>query len=231
MQTTMLTKSTGHGGRTPLAVLRHHCEARGYWPEQASLKDVAKLLVTRVVVRVRGNIQEGRHPYVNFAGVRYSSRSLYGQFGMIGQDVSLEILGDIRTVRAFSEKGAEVGILVAANPWNRTPHNLEMRQAIQKAQREGRMQQYIRNGDPVLDYLEYLESAARNGRVISPAYVQFRAFLSKFLPPLTADLQPDTWAGATDQRTKTDTPKAGESTKPNLDLSRLARMSINGKPQ
>jgi putative transposase len=89
------------------------------------LKDVAKLLVTRVVVKVRGNIQEGRHPYVNFAGVRYSSRSLYGQFGMIGQDVSLEILGDIRTVRAFSEKGAEVGILVAAGDATGDPKGAE----------------------------------------------------------------------------------------------------------
>jgi hypothetical protein len=225
------TRSTGLGGRTPLEVLKHQCESRNYWPEQASPEKVVKLLISRVVVRVCGDIKEARHPYVNFAGARYSSRAIRGQFGLIGKYLSLELSPDIRTVRAFDEKGAELGVLMAAPPWNRTPHDLEMRRAILKVQREGRMRQYLGNSDPVLDYLRYLEDVAKEGKAIPPAYVRVRSYLASYLPPAIEDLHADLDAPTPDQPHKISGIGSDFSPKSVSDLSRLKRMAINGRLQ
>jgi len=173
------TPSTGIGGRTPLGYLRHLCEATHEWPELASADAIERLLITRATVTVRGSLVHGRRPHINFEGVKYTSPILRDQFNILGKMLSIEIPIDIRTVRAFAESGAEIGPLTAASPWNRTPHTLEMRRAILKAQREGRMRHYIKNNDPILDYLDYLEDAARNGKSIPPHYLQVREFLAR----------------------------------------------------
>jgi len=173
--------STALGGRSPMAHLKHLCETMNCWPEKISAEKIDQLLVTRTSVTVRGDFEKCIRPYINFVGVRYTNSALREAFGMIGQEITLEIPTDIVTVRAFSHRGAELGPLIAASPWNRTPHTQEIRRAILKLQRDGQMHDYVKNHDPIIDYLDYLEELARKGKSIPPEYLVVRDFLTKRL--------------------------------------------------
>jgi putative transposase len=171
--------STALGGRTPIGYLKHLCETTDCWPKQAPVDDLDELLVIRHKVRVVGSLEKGIRPYINFAGVRYTSSILRGDFRLVGEELTLSIPIDIRTVSAFTSRGAGLGPLTAANPWNRTPHTLQMRKAILKVQRSRQMLDYVKNNDPVIDYLLYLEDSARKGKVIPPHYLTVRNFISE----------------------------------------------------
>jgi len=83
---------------------------------------------------VRGNSQEGRRPYVQFAGVRYASPVLSSGYELIGSQVRLHVTTeDLRSVKAFLAGGEELGVLMALGGWDRTPHDLALRKAIIRA--------------------------------------------------------------------------------------------------
>jgi hypothetical protein len=174
--------STPHsslGYRTPLEYLDSLCAKDGVWPRQAAPSEVERILSIRKVATVRGGMDIGRRPYVNLYGVKYSSDVLKGSYQLLGKKISVEIYRrDLRTVRAYAESGAELGILRAAPPWHLTPHTLEMGQAVNSLQSR-RMLNYLDQSDPVMALLEYLERMARQSRTVPPLYLEVRRLFTQ----------------------------------------------------
>ena len=105
---------------------------------------------------------------------------------MLFRSISLEIdVSDLRTVKAYGPSGAELGVLRAAPPWHRTPHTLEMRQAV-NALVSRKMLHYLDQGDPVMALLKHLESLARKGKSVPPLYLEARRFLADNISALSA---------------------------------------------
>ncbi|RYF35835.1 MAG: hypothetical protein EOO38_28575 [Cytophagaceae bacterium] len=85
------------------------------------------------VVPIKGSVQSGTRPHINFAYVKYTSSVLAGNAGLIGRKVRIYYdVRDIRAVKAFFEDGTELGVLTAARPWHTTPHSLRLRQEIHR---------------------------------------------------------------------------------------------------
>ena len=109
----------------------------------------------RIARTIRGNIKEGKRPYVQIDGARYTSDILSQQPELIGEKLTIYIdPQDGRFAHAyFTRNGAELGLLEAKGYWGRTPHTLEMRRAIL----EGKVRQFehdIEKNDPIHDYLD-----------------------------------------------------------------------------
>lgn len=100
-------------------------------------------------------MKEGKRPYVEILGVRYTSEILSQQPELIGKKLVIYIdPQDGRYAHAyFAEKGEELGLLDAKGFWGRTPHTLEMRKAIL----EGKVRQFeheLDKEDPIHNYLD-----------------------------------------------------------------------------
>ena len=172
------TPHSSIGYRTPLAYLTYLCESRQEWPRQADPGEVARVLNLFKKVTVRGGIDVGRRPYVHFLGANYSSDTLRMASHWVGQKITIEVdVRDLRTVRAYAPNGAEIGILRAAPPWDRTPHTLEMRQAVNSLVRR-KMIHYLDQDDPVVALLDHLETLARKGKAVPPLYLEARRLLA-----------------------------------------------------
>lgn len=109
----------------------------------------------RIVRTIRGNINEGKRPYVQIDGARYTSDILSQQPELIGKKLAIYLdPQDGRFAHAyFVENGEELGLLEAKGYWGRTPHTLEMRRTIL----DGKVRQfeyYIEKNDPIHDYLD-----------------------------------------------------------------------------
>ena len=182
--------STPHsslGYRTPLEYLDSLCAKDGLWLRQAAPSEVERILSIRKVATVRGGMDIGRRPYVNLFGVKYSSDVLKGSYQLLGKNISVEInRRDLRTVRAYAESGAELGILRAAPPWHLTPHTLEMRQAVNSLQNR-RMLNYLDRSDPIMALLEYLEQMARQGRTVPSLYLEIRRLFTQHYEDFLAE--------------------------------------------
>lgn len=109
----------------------------------------------RIGRTIRGNIKEGKRPYVQIDGVRYTSDILSQQPELIGKKLTIYIdPQDGRFAHAyFVENGEELGLLEAKGYWGRTAHTLEMRRTIL----EGKIRQFehdIEKNDPIHNYLD-----------------------------------------------------------------------------
>jgi len=173
------TPHAGIGYRTPLEYLEHLCVKNDTWPRQADPSEVERILSFRKTVKVQGSMDIGRRPYISLYGVKYSSDVLKGSYQLLGKSISVEVSRrDLRTVRAYAENGAELGILRAAPPWHLTPHTLEMRRAINSLKNR-RMLDYVDRSDPVMELLEYLEQMARRGKTVPPLYLEIRRLFTE----------------------------------------------------
>lgn len=146
---------------SPLEVMKQRVE-RGMIPSllEPEKQENFTLLSYTVTRKVRGNIDTGRRPYIQFEGTEYRSDELSSSFDMCGKKIVLLINpDDLRTVRAFNEDGSEIGLLYVAGKWAYTKHSLAQRKSVQ---------QYIRRNhiflgpldDPIEIYHQYLNKEA-----------------------------------------------------------------------
>jgi hypothetical protein len=117
---------------------------------------------------VRGSLSSGRRPYIQFEHVLYTSPVLSQSAGLIGAQLTVYIDDeDLRTVRAFTANGYDLGILAARGRWNQTRHDLSTRKAIFGLVSK-RILVLSETGDPVQIYLRYLtdqfEKSRKNGK-------------------------------------------------------------------
>lgn len=160
------TPHSGIGYRTPLEYLQYFVSDDNYLvktlPE--GRRTNMDLLSIEVARTVRGNIKQGRRPYIEFEGVRYHNDILSRSPGLIGKRLTLMVNpDDVRSLLAYLPDGAEFGTLTAHRPWGRIPHTLEVRKAILTL-RHRRLLWYTAEQDPIQVYLDYLATQAGNSK-------------------------------------------------------------------
>ena len=78
-----------------------------------------------------GYLDQGQRPHVNFHGVRYTNTLLASTALYLGKKVRLYYNSqDLRSVRAFADDGAEIGVLKAQGAWGEIVHDLKLRQEV-----------------------------------------------------------------------------------------------------
>jgi hypothetical protein len=166
-----------HGGLlgiTPLAALRHWLRRKPCYLRSLPrfLRSNLCMLQEARVVPVKGSLKTGIRPHINFSNVRYTSKELAGNAGLINKKIRIYYdVRDIRTVKAFFEDGTELGILTAARPWNATPHSLRLRQQIFREIAEGKL--IVKDGmDPIEAWEKKRWSEARTNKRAANALAQ-----------------------------------------------------------
>lgn len=157
----------GLGYRSPLEVLREHCDRhRQIFVPRPKIPPT--LLTPRLGVEIESHIVRGcceagklKRPYVQLDKATYTNSALAANFSLIGRAIVLHVYeNDMRTVEAFLEDGTQLGFLeVREKGWRRTKHSRDLRKQINRM-RDIREVSDIRGGDYVESFLEYLASNA-----------------------------------------------------------------------
>jgi putative transposase len=160
------TARSEFGNRSPLQRLSDaFSRASTFWlPRIRPLRppSAPDLDVTLVEVPVRGNIDEGRRPYVQYKNVRYTSPVLANLPQLIGKQITAHIPDDLRQFRVFLKDGAELGILRAMGGWAISRHDHALRKEIFKAIREDHL--VVSPGEnPVMEYIHFKARKAVRG--------------------------------------------------------------------
>ena len=174
------TPHSGLGHRSPLSQLDYF-RATGRLPKRrADPSLVQGLLSVRKTCVVRGGYAQGRAPYVNFHGVRYSNETLAGRHDLVGKHIHVvnHLEDDARVALACTQDGLALGVLRAAPPWHRLPHSLAVRSAIQTLVRE-RMFTIASGGDAITTFVEFAESQQRGRLPVHPAYLAVQRVLAE----------------------------------------------------
>ncbi len=123
----------GLNGRTPLEAVEHSVRGRGAmlnWLPEAKRRTLC-LMHTPYTATVRGYLDQGQRPHVNFHGVRYTNTLLASTAFLLGTKLRLYYNSqDLRTVRAFADDGAEIGVLKAQGAWGEILHDFKLRQEV-----------------------------------------------------------------------------------------------------
>jgi hypothetical protein len=173
------TPHSGLGHRTPLEYLQFISSRKDITLRRADEKLVQGILAYRKKCRVNGSLKEGRKPFVNFDGAKYTNEILQQRFDLINNYIWVinHLEDDARVVQASSLDGKELGVLRASPPWHRFPHSLKVRRAINAALRNRKFI-LASNADAVEAFLEYAESQPNTKLPVHPAYLEMRRILS-----------------------------------------------------
>jgi hypothetical protein len=156
----------GVSGRTPLEAMGQLLTRnQGFLRTlPAVVRQNLCLLQEARLVPIHGNTKTSVRPHINFLNVRYTSNILSSSSGLIGRKVRIYFdVRDIRTVKAFFEDGAELGVLTAAAPWCYTPHSLRVRSEIFRLKRLGKLK-YKDGDDPVEAWEKLKRSLAKKDK-------------------------------------------------------------------
>lgn len=160
------TPHSGIGYKTPLEMLTYYASQDYALINRidAAERVLVNRLDMRISVTVKGKVEEGRRPYIQFLDVRYRNDVLTSSPHLIGQKLSCYVnTEDLRTMVAYLPDGSELGILVANGKWGVTPHTLKMRKVI-TALKKKKIIDYLDNDDPVMVYMEYLQQKAPDSK-------------------------------------------------------------------
>lgn len=116
---------------TPLECMQRRIQS-GLCPHIANIDEKEKinsLTYIREQKTIRGNVKNGKRPYITYKGVKYRNDILAQSMGLLGKTLHIEINPDnIRTIKAYFEDGTELGWLVATGEWGRKDHSLKTRE-------------------------------------------------------------------------------------------------------
>lgn len=167
------TPHTSLGGRSPLEYFDYFLRTSQKALRIADPVAVSRIHAIRKTVQVRGSIQEGRRPFIEFMGARYSNDYLKRAFDLVGKSVTIEVdTQDPRVITAFGPNGGELGKMYAGAPWNTLPHTVEIRRAYYRAVRAGKISSG--NDNAVVALLLHLEEQARSGTQVPNLYLELR---------------------------------------------------------
>lgn len=167
------TPHSSLGGRTPLEYFDYCLRTSGQELRIADPVAVSRIHALRKKVRVRGSMAEGRRPFIEFMGARYTNDYLKRAFDLVGQEITIEVdTQDPRVITAYGPSGGELGKMYAGVPWNVLPHTLEIRRAYYRAVRAGKINASTNNA--VVALLLHLEEQARVGKEVPNLYLELR---------------------------------------------------------
>ncbi len=184
------TPHTSLGYRSPLQMLDFYASVGRLPTRRADPNAVQGLLSVRKLCIVRGGYQQGRRPYVNFAGASYSNSELAQRHDLVGQPIWVinHLEDDARIALATTREGARLGVLRAHPPWHQTPHSLAIRSAINALVRRRRF--CLASGaDAVTAFMEYVESSAKGKLPIHPSYLEIKRLLLEHAPSRSGDTE------------------------------------------
>jgi len=170
-------------GRSPLEHIRHYLENGGRVTQiPESKRSSVDLFVRKESVTIRGNLKQGKSPYITFAGVTYRNQVLAHSPDLIGVKITIDVnIRDVRCLKAYFPNGAELGVLTAHGHWGVTPHDLRMRRAIMSLKNKGLIQ-YLHSEDPVQTYLDYLNTKAQTKKRERGKLVQIKRKMAAARP-------------------------------------------------
>ena len=152
-------------GLTPLEAMQQRSDRGLPIRILSEEKRNAILFLSKQVDRVvRGSVETGRHPYVQFEGATYSNEVLARSSSLIGEKLTLYAnIEDVRILRAFLPDGSEFGYLAAKGQWGIIPHTLQLRKELINL-RNKRIIQFSDHDDFIEVYNNYLISNAKTSK-------------------------------------------------------------------
>ncbi|RDS83605.1 hypothetical protein DWU98_04535 [Dyella monticola] len=171
-----VTPHSGLGGRTPASVLNTHLASGWSWYSSDALADASRLTTMRFFPRIRGDGSTGRLPFVQYYDAHYRSQKLMGRRDLVGQRFPAEAnLEDLRHVVLLNpEDGAPWSRLTALPPWDRTPHDLHLRQQIIRARNRGLLE-LVGSRDAIEAYHAFTREQAAQGKASPDLYARVDA--------------------------------------------------------
>lgn len=174
------TPHAGLGYRSPLSLLDFLVRRdEGLILRKADPHLVSGLLSLRKKCIVKGGFQEGRRPYVNFYGCRYTNDILGDRHDLVGKHIFVtnHLDDDARVALASTLDGYSLGVVRAAPPWHGLPYSLAVRSAIQALERDRKL--YIASGgDAIATFINAVESSPKRQLPIHPAYLEVMRILA-----------------------------------------------------
>lgn len=147
-----VTPQERFGGLSPLDVMKSSLENLLVPMSFAHLEKRANPFLRQKKASVRCLSKENRRPHVNFEGFRYSGAGL-NKSELIDREIVIEYdIRDLRSIKAYSSVGEQLGTLYAPKSWQKYSHSLYTRRIIRKITRVKR----ILGSDPLSGYFAYL---------------------------------------------------------------------------
>lgn len=186
------TPHDGLGGRTPLEAMAHYVRKSDQLIRtlaRCQRKDLCLLQVNKIVT-IRANLKEGVRPHIHYKGVNYSNEILSTNAALVGKKLRIYIkIKDLRTLRAFFDDGAELGVLSAARPWLFTPHDLRLRTEINRLKRLGKIR-FGEGDDAIQVYVDYKRQMVKKDKRAANALAKVDRAL-KTHEPIALPFLPD----------------------------------------
>ncbi|RAT94015.1 hypothetical protein [Brevibacillus sp. Leaf182] len=169
------------GYLSPLEVMEQRVVHRGMEPRwlPEELRKEVEFFGVPAIRTVRGNIKQGKRPYITFEGVEYRNELLSNTFDLIGEEIYLLVnTNDIRYLKAFLKDGGELGYITATGRWGITPHTLQMRKQINALQRN-KLLHYANNVDPIEALNKYYEEKATNNKKVRNSLATHQRYIKQ----------------------------------------------------
>ncbi len=127
-----VTPKASLGYVSPLALFEHHCQTHfvRYVPDV--LRQHWQPMLGSQEVKLHWYKHQNRLPHINFYYERYMGPGLI-EVADRKSTIRVEFdRNDIRSLRAYTNTGQDLGVLTVESPWRRYPHSLATRQWIHK---------------------------------------------------------------------------------------------------
>ncbi|PQJ24275.1 hypothetical protein BSZ31_04115 [Limnobacter sp. SAORIC-690] len=164
-------------GRSPLQYLQYLVLSNTFQPRVIDPQQLDTFFSYRKLCMVKGGLDAGKRPYVNFENGVYTSPILGQRLDLAGKKIwiTADSDSDSRVIKASSLTGEHIDNLRVSPPWNRVPHNFETRRLICGLIRQGKFS--VQNQqDAVESYIAEVETSG--GKFPPhPAYLTARNFL------------------------------------------------------
>ncbi len=153
------------GNRSPMDLVRERVEhpLSNFLPRPLPplLPGQADMHIMEERRRVRGATRDARHPYVEIDEANYTNPLLTSAHHLIGQVILVQVdPDDLRTVRAMTLEGEDLGVLQVECKWRQCKHSRSMRKEINARKRDGRLRMEGHETDWVKAHLRLLAQEA-----------------------------------------------------------------------
>lgn len=171
--------------RTPARALDEHLATGWVREVSAPERDARGLTTIRIHPRIRGGRESGRYPFIEYQGAVYRSDKLRQARSRVGERVTAEVdVDDLREMVILDDCGLPWSRLQALPPWHRTPHDLHLRQQINRT-RSRKLLTLVGAEDAVAAYAEFCRSVALSRRRTADAYARVSEQMASSPEPLS----------------------------------------------
>lgn len=147
------------------------------------------LFFDECVVTIKQCLKDGRLPFVNYQGCRYSSSELRKSINLVGHKFLLKVGKDLRKVYLFNrDSGQEFMTLTAEGEWGKIPHTIRFRRAALVMKRKGQLMG--KHHDSLITAtLDYLKNTASSDRFRGTQRAEFMMHVKDHLPSLPSEFK------------------------------------------